>query len=226
MGEVLVSLAPFYLASMLTPLTIIVVVLLLKEPQRGLARALALLGGMTTMRLLQGLVFGLTFNRYESTHQTPQEQSALLLGIFTFAGILLLVSAARKFFKAEDLDAPPPKWLSGLEKVTPGRLYLIGLGLLLINMKMWVFTLGALGVIAEKEVGQPASTWVYLIYIVLAQALLLAPILIRVLLPRRSVAIMGGLGRWLEQNESTLTMAVKLIFGLFFLYKGLSGLLA
>ena len=65
----------------------------------------------------------------------------------------------------------------------PLKALVIGVGLPLVGVKLWIFTLGALGTIAEAQLGQPGSTMAYLLFILLAQALLLIPILIRILMP-------------------------------------------
>lgn len=56
MGSLLISLLPFIIGSALVPVQIIIDILLLKSPRQGLLKASAYVGGMTTMRLLQGLI--------------------------------------------------------------------------------------------------------------------------------------------------------------------------
>ena len=98
-------------------------------------------------------------------------------------------------------------------------------GLPLVGVKLWIFTLGALATIAEAQLGQPGSAMAYLLFIGLAQSLLLIPILIRILIPARSQSILDGLSDWLAKNNRSIVMVVSLVFGLYFLYLGISGLL-
>jgi hypothetical protein len=99
----------------------------------------------------------------------------------------------------------------------------LGAGLVLISPKMWVFTLGAIGEIGDAVLGQPASTLAYLLFVLLAQSLLLIPIVVRLLVPDRSDALLTATSDWLEKYNKAIVIAVSLVFGLFFLYGGISG---
>ena len=61
MDSLFVSLLPFIIGAALAPVQIIIVILLLGSPSQGLLKASAFVAGMTIVRLLQGLVFGLLF---------------------------------------------------------------------------------------------------------------------------------------------------------------------
>ena len=58
MGSVVITLIPLIIGSAVVPVQIIVDILLLKSPKQGLLKASAFVGGLTTMRLMQGLIFG------------------------------------------------------------------------------------------------------------------------------------------------------------------------
>jgi hypothetical protein len=111
---------------------------------------------MTLMCLLQGLVFGLVLNNSELAGD-EQGKSLLVMTLVTVLGILLLVTAYRQWRTEDDPDATPPKWMAMIDNLTPLKALGFGFGLLLICGKCWVFMLGAIGEIAEAELGQPAS---------------------------------------------------------------------
>ena len=106
------------------------------------------------------------------------------------------MTAYKKWRKEPDPDAPPPKWLTMLEGLTPLRALLLGFGFILIAIKLWVFTLGAL---------------------------LIIPIVIRLLLPQQGSRALETFGGWLEKHNDRIVMVVSLIFGLLFLYQGVMG---
>ncbi len=225
-GALLVSLLPYIIGSALVPVYIILVVLLLKSPRHGLLKGAAFVGGITTTRLVQGLIFGFVFAESAASLEEPGGKGLVVSTLLLVLGIYLLIAAYKQWRGEDDPDAPPPKWLTMMDSLTAPKAFAIGVGLPLIGVKLWVFTLGALGTIAEAAVGQPDSTIAYLFYILLAQALLLIPILIRLLVPARSQSILDGLSDWLIRNNRTIIMVVSLIFGLYLLYLGISGLLA
>jgi hypothetical protein len=226
MGSVIVSLLPMIIGSALVPIQIIIDILLLKNPRQGLLKATAYVGGMTTLRLLQGLIFGLILtNSVSSSTSSASEKSPIVSTLLLVLGILLLVTAYKQWRKDDDPDAPPPKWLTVIDSISPLKAFGLGFGLLLIGGKFWVFTLGAIGIIGQAQLGQPSSTVAYLLFILLAESLLLIPVLIRIMIPKKSTSLLEQASAWLTRYNRSIVIAVSLIFGLLFLYQGASGLL-
>jgi threonine/homoserine/homoserine lactone efflux protein len=222
----LISLLPFIIGSALVPLQIILYILLLKSPHQGALKAFAFVGGMTIIRLLQGLVFGLILA--DSAADTAEDyggKSPIVLTLLLVLGILLLISAYRKWRKEDDPDDPPPKWLTMVDSFSPLKAFTIGFGLLLIGPKFWVFTLGAIGVIGEAQLEQPSSTFAYLLFVLLAQSLLIFLLLVRIFLPAHSKSMLEAISAWLNRYNRPILITVSLIFGLYFFYQGASGLL-
>lgn len=226
MGAILLSLLPFIIGSAVVPVQIIIDILLLKNPHRGSLKALAYVGGMTTIRILQGFVFGLilTSSAAAST-EANSGKGPVISTLLLLLGIILLITAFKQWSKEDDPDAPPPKWLAMIDNLTPFKAFGIGFGLLAIGAKFWVFTLSALAVIGEAQLGQPENTITYLLFVLLAESLLLLPILIRIFVPSKSKILLDGISTWLMKHNRLIVIAVSLVFGLLFLYQGTSGLL-
>ena len=140
-------------------------------------------------------------------------------------GILLLITAYKQWRNEDDPDGPPPKWLVMLDTLTPLKALGMGAGLVLISGKLWVFTLSAIAVIEEAQLGQPSSTVAFLMFLLLAQSLLLFAILIRVIIPEQSKSILVSISAWLTRYNRPIVMVVSLVFGLLFFVQGVSGLL-
>jgi hypothetical protein len=221
LAETILSLTPFIIGSALVPLQIIITIVLLSNPKGGLIRAILLVMGMTVVRLLQGVVFGLLFSPASgnTSGKSPVVSTLLLI-----LGILLLITAYKQWRQEDDPDAPPPKWLAMMDTLTPLKAFGLGAGITLISGKMWVFTLGAIGVIEYAQLGQPESTVTFLIFVALAQSLLLLAILIRILLPKRSASLLESISAWLNRYNRQIVLVVSLVFGLLFFYQGASGL--
>ncbi len=226
MGTLLVSLLPFIIGSAVVPLQIIIGLLILKSPKKGLFKAIAYVSGMTITRLLQGLIFGFILSRSTALADGSSGKSPVISTLLLLLGILLLIAAYKKWSKEDDPDDPPPKWLTRIDHLTPLKAFGIGLGLPLVAAKLWVFTLSALATIASAQLGQPASAIAYILFILLAESLLLLPILMRILLPEQSKSVLLKLSAWLARNNRPITITVSLVFGLLFLRSGISGLLA
>ncbi|PZV15413.1 MAG: hypothetical protein DCF22_07315 [Leptolyngbya sp.] len=226
MEAVLVSLLPYIIGSAVVPLQIIVGLLLLKSPKQGLFKAIAYVAGMTITRLLQGLLFGFILSRSTTFADGSSGKNPIISTLLLVLGILLLIAAYKKWRKEEDPDDPPPKWVTTIDGLTPLKAFGIGLGLPLIAAKLWVFTLSALATIAAAQLGQPTSAIAYLLFILLAESLLLLPILMRILVPERSKSVLIQLSSWLTRNNRPITITISLVFGLLFLKSGISGLLS
>ena len=226
MASLFVSLIPFIIGSALVPIQIIIDILLLKSPKQGLLKASAYVGGMTTLRLLQGLIFGLILaNSAAATAEESGGKSPVVLTLLVVLGILLLIAAYKQWRKEDDPDGPPPKWLTMIDSLTPMKAFGIGFGLLLVGGKFWVFTLGAIGLIGQAQLGQPSSTIAYLLFVLLAEVLLLLPVFIRIIVPKQSKRLLEQASAWLTRYNRQIVMLVSLVFGLLFLYQGISGLL-
>lgn len=226
METILVSLLPYILGSALVPVQIIIGILLLKSPHQGLLKGTAYVAGMTTTRLLQGVIFWFVFTTSgAATVDGSSGQSLVASTLLLVLGIFLLITAYKKWRGEDDPDDPPPQWLTMMDSASPLKAFGIGFGLPLIGAKLWVFTLGALATIADAQLGQPGSTVAYLLFILLAQSLLLLPILIRILLPARSKSVLDAVSAWLTKNNRPIVIVVSLIFGLLFFYSGLTGLI-
>jgi hypothetical protein len=223
MAGIISSLLPMMAGAALVPVYLIMVVLLLQRPD-GLGVAAALVGGMTVVRLLQGVVFG--FILVDVMSRIGGDEVAVIASAFLLAlGVLLWASAVKQILNGEDSDAPPPKWLTVLDTVAPLTAFGIGAALVAIGAKQWVFTLGALGIIREADLNREQAVVAYLIFILGAEALMLLALLYSIVARDQSIAVLGRFGDWLERNNRSIVIVVSAVFGTFFLWKGLSGLI-
>ncbi|WOD39369.1 GAP family protein [Nodosilinea sp. E11] len=225
MGSVVVSLLPYIVGSALVPVQIIIGLLLLQSPNRGLLKGSAYVVGMTLTRLLQGAAFGLFLG--ESVAATGGGQKGPVVAtLLLVLGIILLITAYKKWRKQPDPDDPPPQWLAAMDSITALQALGLGLALPLVAVKLWVFTLSALATIAAAQLGLQAGAIAYLMFILLAQALLLVPLLLRLVLPRQSKLWLASAAAALTAYNRPIVIGVSLVFGLLFLQSGISGLRA
>jgi threonine/homoserine/homoserine lactone efflux protein len=224
MENLIFLLLPYIVGSAVVPVQIIIGLLLLKSPEQGLRKAIAYVGGMSLTRLLQGFLFGLVLIRSSTAPGTGSGKGPIISTLLIVLGILLLIAAYKKWSGEEDPDAPPPKWLVRLDQIAPAKAFSIGFAIPLISAKLWVFLLSALTTIAAAESGLTESVVAFSLFIILAQSLLLIPILLRIVLPERSEKALAQLSEWLIKNNRPIGIVVSLVFGVFFLYSGISSL--
>jgi threonine/homoserine/homoserine lactone efflux protein len=224
MASVLVQLLPEILGAMLSPIEIIVVLTLLVAP-RGVAKAIAFVLGMTLVRLIQGVLFGYVFDHSPENVATDGGVSPIVATLLLLVGVLLLITAYRTWRKVDDPDAPPPQWMQSLDQTTPVKAFLLGGSIIGVNVKQWVFTLTAIGIISEANLALRESTISYLLFVLLVQTFFILSLLICALAPKASAATFQRAIGWLTRNNRAITIIVCLVFGTYFTWSGISGLL-
>jgi uncharacterized membrane protein YidH (DUF202 family) len=224
MAALILSLWPYILGSALVPIQVIVNLLLLQSPQQGLLKGVGYVTGQTLTRLLQGLGFGLLLGEAVADLAAAEGKGPVISTLLVVLGILLLITAYKKWRNQPEADDLPPKWLTSIDNVTPLQALGLGLVLPLVSIKLWVFTLSALATIATAQIGFQAAAGSYLLFMALAQVLLFLPILLRLAMPERSKAQLEHLATWLTRHSRPIVVVVSLVFGLMFLRSGLSGL--
>jgi threonine/homoserine/homoserine lactone efflux protein len=215
------TLLPLAIASAIVPVQL-VITLVLQGSAGGRAVSLAWVLGMLTVRLGQGIVIGLLIGpEILGGEDGPGTAGSLLLLV---VAILLLVMAARKAVDDPGEDPPPPAWRTSLENATPARAYLLGVGMLLIGAKFWVFTIGAISAIDAADPGVPAAVVAYLLFVLVAMSIHLAIVAMAYLAPDRAGDVLDRFASALKRYDRPITIAVGVIFGLWFLLKALDGL--
>lgn len=221
MGAVFVDLLPLIAGAALLPVWIVMTLFLLRS-ERGVFKASAFVAGAATVRLVQGVIFGFVL---ETADEGGDESGIVGATLLLVAGIAMLITAVKKWRKEEDPDAPPPRWMEMLQGLSTLKAFGVGALLMALALKQWVFTLSAIAIIEQAGVGLTASVLAFLLFVVGAQLLVVAPIVAYALAPEATGNVLDAAQGWLERNERVILVAVSFIFGLWFLWKGLTGLL-
>ena len=221
MGSLWAGLAPFIIASALMPIELVITLALLGTPGR-VRTASAALSGMVLVRLLQGLVFGMILH-WGRRDDTQGGHGWVVSSVLLVAALLLLVTAVRELLGGDDSDDPPPKWMTALSSMTPGKAFLLGAAVILISVKLWVFTFAAIGVIGDTGMPRSTNAVTYIAFVLLGVSTHLAIIAAAAFFPKRSAAFLDGSLRWLQDHNRVIMIALGLVFGGWFLYKGLHG---
>ena len=223
MPDLLVTLIPLGVGSAIVPIQIIITILLLRAPG-GRPAAVAWVAGMTALRLAQGLVFGFILGRDAGAAQGDDGASLAASIVLLVLALVLYAAAARQILKVPDEDAPPPKWMATFDAVTPIKAFALGMGLLAVGAKFWVFTLGAIAAIGSAALGPAGSIVAFLGFIVLAESIHLALLAYAFAAPARADATLDRFSEALKRYNRQIVIALGLVFGTWFLLKALSGL--
>lgn len=223
MVDLILNLLPLVVGAAVAPLYTIAVLLLLQS-ERGLLKSAALVTGAILVRLIQGAILGRIIGASCKSYSEPGPRlivSTLLLTL----GILLLVTALRKFRKQDDVDSPPPRWMRAIEGLSLRQAFGAGVLFPMIAVKQWVFTLSAIGVIGQLGPGGLADASAFLFFALATQSLVLAPILAMAVAPHLTAQPLQVIQTWLTKNDRTIVVMMSTIFGAWFSYKGAIGLI-
>jgi uncharacterized membrane protein YidH (DUF202 family) len=224
LATVIFDLLPLIVGATAVPLYPIVVLLFLLQDTGGLAKALSFVAGGIAMRLLQGLFFGLVLGAAVGASSEEGQRLGVSI-LLLIVGILLLITAFKKWQKEDDPDAPPLRWMAAISGMSAVRAVGAGALYLAIAVKQWVFTLSAIGLISEAGLAESAGVGLYLFYVVATQMLVLPPILVYAVAPQRADRVLKAAQTWLERHDRTILVSVSLVFGVWFSYKGITGLI-
>jgi len=219
------SLLPFILGGAFVPIQLVITILLLRSG-RGPVAAAGFVGGMTAVRLAQGLVFGLVIAGSDmgTTESGSSGSSPVVSGVLVTLALVLYAAAVKQFTADDDPDAPPPKWITMTETMTAAKAFVLGVGLLAIGAKFWVFTLGAIGVIGDADLSRTSSILTFIAFVFLTEVLHLVILGVALVMPGRSAAALDRTAGWLKDHNRVIVIVLSMVFGTWFLLKGLDGL--
>jgi len=222
---VLIAILPEILANVIYPAWILFTVLLLMG-QNGAKRVLALLIGGTLTRLLQILLFNSIFGASPTADESAYGASPIASTLFLFIGIVFLIAGVKAYLKQPDSDDDAPSKLTGMiGSLSPLRIFLLGAGWVLISPKLWAFTLSAISTISYANLGQVETILLYLFYLIGSVSFSIIVVIMSVIQPDKTKAAIGRFQIWLESNMRPIKIVFSAIFGVIFVYLGVSGLI-
>ncbi len=223
MGKAIGAILPYALGAAISVIPIIAIILMLVTPKaktNGTSFAAGFLLGLAVI-CIAAVAFAGGSNYSSSSGPTKTVSIIKLL-----LGLLLLVAAVRQWrARPKPGQAPTmPKWLQSIDHFTPARSFGIGAALSAINPKNLAMSLAAGLSIAQAglPIGQEAAT--ILIYVLLAGATIIAPLVVYLAMGHRATKILGGWRTWLADNNATVTSVLLLVFAVVLIGQGISGL--
>jgi Sap, sulfolipid-1-addressing protein len=217
------TLAPLIIGSAVVPVQIIITILLLRSAS-GKKTAVAWVVGMTTVRVLQGVIFGLVLSSDDVSSADPDATSPITGTLLLVVGVLFLVMALRQAMNEPDPDAPPPKWLTMTATMGPKKAFLLGAGVMLIGVKFWVFTLSALSAIGDADLGRSSAVLTFIAFVLLASSINIAVLAVSFIVPNKADALLTRASASLQKHNRIIMIVLGVVFGTWFVVKGLTGL--
>jgi threonine/homoserine/homoserine lactone efflux protein len=222
-GKAIGAILPYALGAAISVVPIIAIILMLvtaKAKPNGTAFALGFVLGLAAICVVAVVLAG--GSDFSSSSGPTKTVSVIKL----LLGLLLLAAAARQWRARPKPGETPamPKWLESIDQFTPPRSFAIGAALSAVNPKNLAMSLAAGLSIAQAELstGQEAAT--ILIYVLLAGATILGPLVVYFAMGHRATEILAEWRTWLADNNATVMSVLLLVFAVVLIGQGISGL--
>jgi threonine/homoserine/homoserine lactone efflux protein len=222
-GKAIGQILPYALGAAISVVPIIAVILMLVTPKARTNGTSFAAGFVFGLALISTVAVALAGGSDFSSSSGPTKTVSI---IKLLLGLLLLFGAVRQWrARPKPGEAPKmPKWLESIDKFTPVRSFGIGAALSAINPKNLAMSLAAGLSIAQAglSTGQEAATIV--IYVLLAGATILGPLIVYLAMGQRATEILGGWRTWLADNNATVMSVLLLVFAVVLIGQGITGL--
>jgi len=199
---------------------IIAVVLMLFSQRARVNGPLFLLGWVIALAAVSIIAYVIANQNNAATNTTTSD--TISWGHIVL-GVLLLLAAARNWRKrpAAGTDPPMPKWMAGVDDLSPGRAF--GLGLLLdgANPKNLILTIAAATGLAQLGPSTTEAVVALVVFVVIGSLTIAGPVIYYFLGGEHSKAALDELKNWLRLHNVAVMAILFLILGVDLIAKGI-----
>ena len=200
--------------------TIITMVLMLLSPQAK-SRTAGLLGGCLVG--VAGTVALFTLLTGELSTHEPGASPTLAAGMKTLVGVVLVVLALTQWWRRKGSDpAELPKWMTGVDSMTTGKAFVLGLLLSAAVPKNLLLGLSAGIIVGEARLSISRAAVVIAAFTAVAVSTVAVPIAAHLMAPDRVRGPLQRLREWLVTSNRTIMVVVLLAIGLYMIGNGIT----
>jgi threonine/homoserine/homoserine lactone efflux protein len=212
MGQAVGNVLPLAVAIAVFPVPIIAAVLVLGS-ERGTAKGLTFVLAWSMGLAAIGAIALLLAGAADATDAGKPATwvNVLQLGL----GLLLLVLAAKQWRGRPAADEEPrvPGWMRTIGDFTVAKSAGAGFFLTALNPKNVLLTVAAAAEIAEVEIPADQQVVVMVVFVLLASAGVLTPLLLAVALGDRSRQLLDRLRGWMARHNAAIMAVLFLLIG-------------
>jgi threonine/homoserine/homoserine lactone efflux protein len=199
---------------------IIAVVLILFSQRARVNGPLFLLGWVIALAAVSTIAYVVANQNNSATNTTTSD--AISWGHIVL-GCLLLLVAVRNWRNrpAAGTEPPMPKWMAGVDHVSPGKAF--GLGLLLdgVNPKNLILTIAAATGLAELGPSTSEAVVALVVFVVIGSLTIAGPVIYYFLGGEHARAALDELKDWLRLHNVAVMAVVFLVLGMDLIAKGI-----
>jgi hypothetical protein len=219
-GQGISEVLTFAVGVAISPVPIIAVILMLFSARAKVNGPMFLLGWVAALAVVSGLVYAASDASNASTSSGASD--AISWGKIVL-GVLLLLLAARNWRSrpAPGVEPEMPKWMAGIDTLTPGKA--LGLGLLLagVNPKNLILTVGAAASLAQLGLTSTEAVVSLIVFVVVASLTIAGPVVYYLVGGSRAQTTLDELKGWLVVHNDAVMAVVLLVLGVSLISKGI-----
>ncbi len=219
MQEVFLHILPLLIGAAISPVATIGMIAVLTTKDSPKLKGFTYLIGAMVPLLVIGIpgIFLFANIQFKPTNNNVSSTLDLV------AGLILLALAFKNFFKKP--SSKPTKKAKSHSQLGPSKSLVLGTGLMITNFSTIVLFLPAVKDIALSSLDSSQKLLLLFIAIPIVMAMIALPLIIAVLFPNKSKALLEKLRVFMTKHNRTIIQVMLLVFGVYLLAKGF-GLIA
>lgn len=227
MWDILVSILPYTIGFIISPLPVIALILVLVG-NRGVWRASAFEVCWLVTSFLSILVLMLAFGALD-TNEVNGEKPAWQYTITVLMGLILLLVAlltrTRVFRKKHDKKVRTPGWLRAIDRLNLFEISLLAIALVVLNPTNLSMVLAASINLANLDISVAEAALPVAIFVLIGSLSVLVPYLYVLIAGKNAHEPLHAVRHWLATYGDRLSFWAAFGFSVVFLYKGINGLI-
>ena len=220
MGQGISEVLTFAIGVAISPIPIIAVILMLFSRRARVNGPVFLLGWALALAVVSTAVYLLADQSSPTTSSSAND--SISWGKIVL-GVLLLLLAVRNWRNRPTRDAQPemPKWMAGVDTLSPAKAF--GLGLLLagVNPKNLILTLGSAAGLAQLNLSTTDVVVSLIVFVALASLTIAGPVVYYLLGGEKAKTELEELKGWLAAHNAAVMAVLFLVFGVDLIAKGI-----
>jgi threonine/homoserine/homoserine lactone efflux protein len=179
-----------------------------------------LLGWVVALCVVSGVIYAIADQSNASTSSSASDTISWLK--IAFGGLFLLL--ARRTYRsrpAPGVEPAMPKWMSGIDALTPGKAFALGLLLAGVNPKNLILTSGAATGLAQLGLSTGDVIGSLIVFVVVGSVTIAGPVVYYLLGGEHAKAELDKFKGWLTVHNAAVMTVVLLILGVDLIAKGI-----
>jgi hypothetical protein len=220
MGQGISEVLTWAVGVAISPIPIIAVILMLFSARAKVNGPAFLVGWVLSLGAVSTVVYVLAHDGNVATNTTADDTVSW---IKIALGALLVLLALRNWRARPKSGeaAPMPKWMAGIDGMSPGKAFGLAVLLAAANPKNLLLTLGSATGLAQLDLSTSEAIVSTAVFVVLASASIAVPVAYAVFGGDKAAHTLDSAKAWLTEHNAAVMAVLFLIFGVDLIAKGL-----